>query len=315
MDIFRHLIYFAILVMSSAVLIASQADAQTNIRGHGAALNLSVESEKSVFILGEPVYVLIRLHNRGSEPVPVFKALHPEEGFVLIQIKRRNGEQRPFAPLAVTDSDLGVQNLEPDEEYHDVVPIFFGANGWSFDEIGTYTISAVYQGTPKSGGLIESGPIDISVVNDRYGADELLLAEGEGRNQAGKFMLWQAGDHLTDGIDRLGKLIREFPDSPLADYANFALGKSFSQDFQNYAAQKIRLPDYERAMEYLEAVREDVLPKYLHIQKGIAEARTLHGIGQAESAQKVLDSTRQLMMEHPDYDMLMEPLGRLEKTE
>lgn len=296
-------------------MIGSQANAQTKAHSYGAALNLSVESEKPEYILGEPIYILMRLHNRSSEAVRVFKALRPEQGFVLIQIIGPNGDRHAYAPLAVIDSDLGAENLEPDEEYHDVVPIFFGANGWGFNEIGTYAITAVYQGTPKSGGLIESDAIDIFIINDSYGADELLLAEGEGRNQAGKFLLWQAGDHLRAGIDRLDKLIREFPDSPLADYANFALGKSFSQDFQNYAAKKIRLPDYQRAMEYLEAVREDVLPKYLRIQKGIADARTLHGMGRTESAQKVLDSTRQLVREHPDYDMLMEPLDRLEKTE
>lgn len=315
MNISRHVIHFAILVMSSAVLISSQADAQTNVRGDGAALILSVESEKPEYILGEPVYILTRLHNRGSEPVRVFKALHPEEGFVLIQIEGPNGDQRAFAPLAITDSDLGPENLEPEEEFHDVFPIFFGANGWSFNQIGTYTITAVYRGIPRSGGMIESPSIDISIISDRYGADELLLAAGDGRNQAGKFLLWQAGDNLTEGIERLRKLIGEFPDSPLADYANFALGKSFSQDFQNYAAKKVRLPDYQRAMEYLEAVRGNVLPKYLRIQKGIAEARTLHGMGRTESAQKVLDSTRQLVIEHPDYNMLMAPLGRLEKAE
>jgi hypothetical protein len=99
--------------------------------------------------LGEPVYAILRLVNVGERPVEVFKLLDPQTGAIQIEVSSSNRPRFVFLPLFYADAVHTRTALAPGEAVVAVVPIFYGALGWTFDRPGTYRVTAEYR--PQAG--------------------------------------------------------------------------------------------------------------------------------------------------------------------
>lgn len=128
---------------------------------------------------------------------------------------------------------------------------------------------------------------------------------------AGKFLLWQRGDHLEHGQTLLADVLKAHPDSPVADYARLALGHNLSRDVRNYALGRIRPADCETALTYLRKGRPDRLPALLQVQKHLDETRCLPNLSQATQAAEALKRAKQAGGERPEFRLLFQQAVRL----
>ncbi|WP_447978401.1 hypothetical protein [Candidatus Nitrospira bockiana] len=254
------------------------------------ALKLVLTTDKPQVLLGEPVYVTVQLLNTGASPVEVFQNLDPEVGALQVDV---TGPQGAFGyvPYAIADSEIRLEPLAPRAEVSAVVPIFYGGRGWTFTQPGDYTIQAVYTNPVRRSMPVRSNPLSITV--QRHAAGEFLM-KGEAGEEAGKFLLWQQGDHLRKGLRRLTDLIEQYPDSPLGDYARLALGLNLSRSFKDYSIGQVRKPDYEVANRYLQKVEPARLPASLQIETHLAHARSLLQLGRGEEARRLVDDARRI---------------------
>jgi hypothetical protein len=269
----------ALALAGCAAMLA--ASSPSRAQDAQSPLRITLDTGKRDFELGEPVYATVTVTNAGSVPTAVFPNLYPEVGVVGIEIAFAGEAPEPFVPLAVDDVETTTQELAPGASLSVVFPIFYGAKGWTFARPGAYTLHATYAHARTGSALSE--PVTIQ-VRPGTGAGSFLLAEGPAGDEAGRFLLWQAGDHLRRGIARLETLIERYPDSVPADHARLALGKSLSEAFRDYSIDRVRPPDYARALELVGPIEVARLAPYPTLQVDLIEARAYSGLGQDDRA-------------------------------
>ena len=204
--------------------------------------------------------------------------------------------------------------MDPGAALTETFPIFYGGQGWTFDAVGTYELTARYR---LDGGNevrhVVSEPVRITVI-DGGPASRLLLESVKDTREAGRFLLWQAGDHLRRGTALLKELIERHPNTQLAEYAELAFAESLSRDFRDYSIGRVRQADCDRALERFGKVREDVPPAYLRVQKQLSEARCLIKTGRQQEAAQRVSTAKKLAASRPDMRRLFDAASMLEPT-
>ncbi|HJU05015.1 MAG TPA: hypothetical protein VJ692_07650 [Nitrospiraceae bacterium] len=305
----RKTVLRGIVAMIGLALISGHASGQEH---PDTSLELVLETGKTQVVLGEPVYVTVRLRNTGTAPVDAPKVLDPQTGVVQIEVASASRPRLVFLPLFYADAIDTRKRLRPGEEVAAVFPIFYGGRGWTFPLPGAYRIMAVYRGpVHEDTEPVRSNAAAIEVM-EGHGAGAFLMRDSLAGDEAGKFLLWQRGDHLRAGIAHLLTLIETFPDSPVSDYALLALGRNLSRGFRNYSLGRVRQPDCAAALDYLEKVRTERLPPYLQIQNHLDQARCLMRVGQPVQARALVDRTEQGASDRAEFGLLFQQAFRLE---
>lgn len=272
-------------------------------------LALSIESYNERYLIGEPVFITVLLENKSAEPQQVFGELRPSDGAMHILVVGPDGRQSTFLPLAIADYDSSVLiKLNSGEVIGSVFEVFFGARGWTFTEPGEYRLKAVYE-TPSSDGKllqVESKSLAIFIERTSDGSGEFLIKDGKASYEAGKFLAWQAGDHLILGQDKLTALLKRWPESRLANYANFALGKSLSEPFMDYRKNAVRPANCERAMKHLSQVKKNLMVRNVLIMTAIAQIRCELRNKDWKGAREHLMQLHMLTKSRPEYKAIME---------
>ncbi len=289
------ILVIAISAVLGTWLITSSATAQA---ASNTSLSFTATADKAQYILGEPIHLTVRLTNTGTEPVNVPKYLDPKEGTIVVKVTTPQGSTFAYVPLSLLCSDSPPVALKPGEVAGGVFPIFYGARGWTFPDPGTYKIAVICEVEAKQRVRYMAEPLTLVVSTDKAGA--LIVNEGLASSQAAKFLLWQSGDHLLEGIALLERMKEKYPDSVLSDYASFALGKSLSRHFKDYSAKKVRLPDYKRSLEHLKKVKADKLPRYLRVQHNLVQAKCYIELNQPQRAKELVAKTRKLIADQPE---------------
>jgi hypothetical protein len=278
----------------------------------GASLELRLGVEKTNLLLGEPVYATVRLINVGTMAVEVFKALDPQTGDVHIEVSSPNRPRFVFLPLFYADAVDARKPLAPGEEVAAAFPFFYGALGWTFRQPGTYSVTAGYRDSARTHHRpVRSNSVTVTVA-DESGLGAFLMNDSSASDEAGKFLLWQRGDHLQAGHALLTNLLKTFPNSPVADYVLLAFGRNLSRSFRNYAIGRIRQPDCAAALGYFQKVRPDRLPAFLQIQKNLDEARCLIKMSQPIRAGESMNRAQQLGGGRNEFRPLFQQAARLE---
>lgn len=136
-------------------------------------LDLTISPPKDVNIIafGQPLFIEVALHNRGTQPIPYDKRLlDPKGSFLQIQVRKKNADasMQHFHPILERCMDIQADTLgtlKPNgDPVTDNIQINFGAGGFAFPEPGAYEIQAF--------GSIIINRNDLDRSNDR----ELIVA-------------------------------------------------------------------------------------------------------------------------------------------
>jgi hypothetical protein len=252
-------------------------------------IDLKLFADKSEYVLGEPVIGYIQIINSGSEPVSIIDQINPKYGYLNFYIKRENEEEILFVPYTVADSLLHTSILEPGESIMADTKIFYGGNGWTFESAGTYQIRSLYKATIENiVDNIASNVITINVIPPKNEQEKEQVSLIMGKEQ-GKFLLFEGGDHLTDGISSLQKLVNKYPQSRLADYANFALGRNLAIDFKDFQKGKIRRADADKSMVHLNKTKNKEIGSYFKKETFFTLTDLFRKSNNIDAAKKTLD--------------------------
>lgn len=278
-------------------------------------LALSVAPERSRYRVGEPVYLAITLRNASERAERVIGSLHPEDGAVDVVIAALDGRQREYVPLGEADHDETIfQSLAPGATIGNMVPVFFGGAGWTFDKPGRYTIIAYYRlpGGKKTVRESKSAPVTIDVEASPEGR-KLIGDGGPASREVGKFLSWQAGDHLEKGGAQLSELMQQAPGSPLASYANFAFGRSWGDSFMDYRKRLVRPANCELAIRHLAKVRDADVTDFIRVQSAVTSARCAAQRKELGAARGHIGSVKKMAGDKPEYRSILVRLAELEK--
>ena len=293
----RHSVLFQLFLgtLCSIVILATSVFAEMQ------SITLKLSADKSVYVLGEPVYVTAQLHNTGTDPVKAPTRLSPKLGEIYITIVPPDGKQFGFVPLAIMDTDEQHTELLPGAMVASVIPIFYSARGWTFSEPGDYYLRAIYQSEGDTNeSIVASDKVKVTISDTDMGPGQFLIKDEKASDEAGKFLLWQSGDHLRRGIAHLQNMVDRYPKTSLADYVWLAIGRNLSREFKDYSANRLRPPNYGEAMKYLKKVNEKKLPKHLVVRKRLAEAKVQIGLGNKATAREILEKTKQMIGNTPE---------------
>jgi hypothetical protein len=252
-------------------------------------VHFEIKMGKKEYLPGQPCIAYLRLTNQGSRPVSIIDRLDPRYDVVKFYIKKDGQEKEElFIPYSYIEFIPQEKTLNPGESMHARAKIFYGSKGYTFPEPGTYKVRASYHGiTHGLGEIINSNTIDVVIrpPKDKDEEEQVKLIKGD---QQALFFLFEGGDKLTDGINQLSKLAKEYPNSTLGSYANAVLGLQWSREFKDIKNNRIREPDHEKASSFLESAKDNV--------KGYWADRTFLSLadihrksGKKSSSKKVLD--------------------------
>ncbi|HSH59596.1 MAG TPA: hypothetical protein VK988_08160 [Acidimicrobiales bacterium] len=110
-------------------------------------LEFTVRSLTDTFEFGEPVFVELKLKNRGDTPVMVHRSLYPSEGLVELAITNPRRQRLPWLPIAHTRSALETEVLAPGQAIYRELNMTMGKLGFPFKEPGPYRLEASYRNT------------------------------------------------------------------------------------------------------------------------------------------------------------------------
>jgi hypothetical protein len=251
-------------------------------------INYRLSTDKSEHLLGEPVIAYIEIKNSGTEPVSVIDQLDPKFGIVKFYIKSENDRESVFRPFTVVDSIRHTVLLEPGKSISHAAKIFYGGDGWTFKSAGKYQLRSSYEGMAENHKVIESNIVEINIIPPRNEdeKEQVNLIMGE---EQGLFLLFESGDHLSDGISSLSNLVRKFPQSNLAGYANSALGKNYSMDFKDFQKGAVRKADIEKSRLHLENAKDKNIGSYFRTQTFLTLADVFKRSNDVASAKRTLD--------------------------
>jgi hypothetical protein len=269
----------------------------------GHPLKLRLEAEKRAYQVGEPVVLTVGLHNEGPEPLKVVPLLGPEYRFLTIELRAPGSDRfEPFHPGVLADGrGTTARMLAPGDSIHDEAKVFFGAEGWTFRQPGTWTVRADFPaggrddaGFGEANGRIQSVPIEIEVVAPRT-ALERRAKDLVWGHQQGVFLLLGGGDHLTKGRTQLAALANDIPTAAQAPAAKLALGTA-ALDPTTDPVTKVQSPTrLAEAQRMLRSTLDARLPP-LSVAKAQTDlAHELEKAGHAQDADQVRrNATRKL---------------------
>jgi hypothetical protein len=256
--------------------------------------------------------VQLRLRNAASIAVQPRAPLDPKYGESVIQITDPSGSQRPFTPLTLVEVGEAEVTIPPGEQIAAVAPVFFGADGWTFRQPGEYVVQAFWK---DSGATreISSNSLRLQIIAGD-GAGTRLVSNDEASLEAGKFLVWQAGDHLSQGRALLHAITREHPASTVSQHARLAEGTNLSRPFKDFSVGKVRQADPLAALGLLQQVNEAVLPGHLLLQKRLDEATSLTRLGDWTEVAHRWSQIRSDLDKDVSLTQFLQPVLQLERA-
>lgn len=273
----------------------------------GQPVRLTLAFEKPTAIPGEPVVAHVVVTNTASEAITLPAALEPEYGRLHFFVSGPGAEGgREFRPWATLDNEAP-QELAPGANLPVPSKIFFGANGWTFAQLGIYRVRVSFGDV--------SSPVATLTVQEATSAAELeqgrmIIASRE----AGLFMLLEGGDHLTEGINVLRQV--SMGQTSLSGYTNYVLGANRGQRFANLRTGQIRPANPVEAQQLLQRSRS-LLPAqslYFRFQSEQRLKEVMRAQGNVLGATQLEQQFQQELKDNILQQNLSLPLREFAKT-
>ena len=255
-------------------------------------LVLELRVTRPSVVVGEPVYVILRMRNTGQTAQAVYPSVELTSGTVTVGIVDPTGDTRPFLPLGRGEPDAALAPLQPGEALAAMEPVFFGGLGWTFKKPGKYGLFAVY--AHRADPELRSATASLEVLAGDGSGESLVVVNDIRGEEAGKFLVWFGGDHLRQGISRLEQIGSDNPQSPIGSYYYLAMASNWAAPFRDFVAGNVRAPRPTDALQYLTRVDINELPPGLVIRRYLVGARAAALTGNANESVQLL-ATAQAM--------------------
>ena len=249
------------------------------------SIKLELSVEKTNFLLGEPVVVLVKLTNTGPVTITIPSGLEPEMDVLHYEIINPKGKTSQFSPLFVMDTDWLI-TLNKNESTYGSARLFFGGEGYYFPEPGVYRVKVRYKS-------FQSNSLQVNVLKPKDDSERLQARLILDNNEVGLFLMLEGGDELQEAQKVLRILEQRYPKSLLTAYVRFAQGKNLSVPARNFVTKKPRGADFTRAIEILESIKDMNVLMYYRVKTAATLSKCYQKTGRTEDARKVLEEVRQ----------------------
>ena len=243
-------------------------------------VEIVLTADKTEFMLGEPVVVLVALTNKGQEPLKVSPELGPEGDNLQYRITGPGGKGTAFSPLFVEDR-ADFRTLATGEMVRGTARIFYGGNGYSFPDAGTYSVVASFKGSRSAALRLKVLPPQTNAEREQ---SRLIL----GQNEVGLFLMLEGGDELAEAQKQIEQLTTRYPDALLTSYVRYAVAKNLSVPARNFVSQKPRAADLPQSISIMKSLTEKNMVLYYQAKVATTLSAMLSKTNRNEEARSVL---------------------------
>lgn len=240
---------------------ASKNGLSTDVIENNTGLALEIEPVKTVYKLGEPVVVEIKLRNMTKMDKEVNSHIHPKFDFVRIGIKDSNGMVKQYEHIGhyLTAEDKVVLNQDNDTLYASAY-IGYGKDGFYFAQAGTYTLKAAFQ--TEDGSIIHSEEVSIRVKSPIDNVDD-EIADIYLKDEVGMqfTLLGSDSPEIASGLELLKKVSEKYSKNDLSVYADLVLGANKAIVFKTINPDTKSVEVRERNTKQAEAHLNKVFDK------------------------------------------------------
>lgn len=212
------------------------------VHTQSANLGLSISFDKPAYFPGEPVVAHVLVANPTAAAIAIPEQLDPEYMRIVFMVKRNDEPEVEFRPWALMENQR-MTSLAPGASIDVHARIYFGAEGWTFARPATYRVRAVL-------GRASSNTASLTVQTPTSEPERTQSARLSDNREAGFFLLFDGGDHLTNGKALLQDIASTA--TRFAGFATYALGASLSKRFADAQTGQVRAPDMSQAAALLE---------------------------------------------------------------
>ena len=259
-------------------------------RAGRASLCLELEGPRRPVLLGEPVTLIASVVNCSSEMQQVDYPLSPDFGFLQLWLQPPSGPELLHKP-AIRREKRETRSLAPGERWSEFAPVYFGIDGWTIRQPGTYRARAEFA---VDKGKLQSKPVEFAVLPPETPADrqaaELMMSR-----EAGLFLA-TGRDVGGKGSERLAAVEQQYPQSRLAPYARVARAVADSHGGFDPKTKTFRTGGCDRATEQLGRAIPQVADPLLATNGTTALIGCLRTAGNYDEANRVASM---LLRSHP----------------
>ena len=271
---------FLPLILALFLLSVINLNAAENVK-------LELSAEKSSFLPGEPVVVLVKATNTSDSALVIPGGLEPKMEAIIYEITDPQGKTTPFSPLMVVDTDKRIV-LNKNESAYGTARLFYGGQGYSFPQPGVYKVVARYKS-------FQSNSLSLTVSkpkNEEESEQARLILDN---NEVGLFLMLEGGDELLQAQKAMQTLVQKYPQSLLTAYVRYAQAKNLSVPARNFVSKKPREADLPAAIDILQSVKDANMQMYYRLKTVTTLSECLQASDRKEDARKVLQDAQQLL--------------------
>ncbi len=250
-------------------------------------IKIELSAEKTTFLLGEPVVVLVKVTNTANSPLMIPVGLEAECDMLHYEITNPDGKTTPYSPMYVVDTDKRII-LNKNESAYGAARLFYGGNGYTFTKPGTYKVQARFKD-------VQSNALAVKISAPQNDAEREQAALILDNAEVGLFLMLEGGDELMEAHKALATLEEKYPQSLLTAYVKFAQGKNLSVPARNFVSKKPRDANLTKAIEILQSVKDAPLQMYYRVKAATTLSTCYQKTGRKEDARKTLEGMQKLL--------------------
>jgi hypothetical protein len=256
-----------------------------------AQLKLSLTSDKTTFILGEPVIVYVTVKNTGRSEVKIPSKVDPKLTDYVYYVTGTDGKEKVYSPVVVGESVHSV-TLKKNETLNGTAELFFGGGEYYFKNPGKYKIEVKY-------GETKSAPFTINVKksNEENEAAKMIF----GSKEVGFYYEIGGSDELKEANKIVDQLIKSHSKSPVADYFAVKRAQNLSVHARNFVTKKPRAPKYDEALKILNGIKDKKMPLFYKDRVTKAIVKIYNKTNKTNDAVKELEQFKSMLNEKAKY--------------
>jgi hypothetical protein len=217
-------------------------------------LDLIIQADKKEYIQYEPIRIKAILSNSTEEEIDIVAELRAASGYGKYYIEYPDKTTKIYKDIYHLSMIPKIITLKPQETYETIVSIFYGTDGFYFEDIGEYKIWGKYYNR------VVSEKIKIKIKKPYLRTDKELVKYFKQR-WMGNFLHLDGGGDQEPEVERIIKKYKGRK-SVYLGYAKLSLAFSYSIGRRGPYEGGRRPPKPTRAIELLKDAIEEIPPGY-----------------------------------------------------